>query len=209
MIAIIDYGAGNLKSVSKALEKIGTESIVTFDAKTINSAEAMILPGVGSFGAAVLNLKALGLDHIIKENVANGKPLLGICLGMQLLFDRSYEDGDWEGLGLISGDVVRFMSSNLKVPHMGWNQLIRNKAYEEIGLGIEQGEYAYFVHSYYADPKSWDDVVFYSEYGIKVPAVVQKEHVFGMQFHPEKSGETGIKLLKNFIVVVNKMEKCI
>jgi len=205
MIAIIDYGAGNLNSVSKALEKIGTEAMVTSDPMDLYTATAMILPGVGSFGAAILKLKELGLDKAIKENVAKGKPLLGICLGMQLLFDRSFEDGNWEGLGLIDGEVIRFSDPRLKVPHMGWNQLILNRK-DDIGLGIGQGEYAYFVHSYYALPKEDNDVIFYAEYGIYVPAVVRKGAVIGMQFHPEKSAETGIKLLENFVEIIKKME---
>lgn len=205
MIAIIDYGAGNLNSVCKALKKIGAEVMITSDPVDINTCSAMILPGVGSFGAAILKLKELGLDKAIKENVAKGKPLLGICLGMQLLFDRSYEDGNWEGLGLIGGEVIKFSDPRLKVPHMGWNQLILNKN-DDIGLDIGQGEYAYFIHSYYALPKEEDDVIFYTEYGIHVPALVRKGPVIGMQFHPEKSAETGIKLLKNFIGIVKKTE---
>lgn len=206
MIAIIDYGAGNLKSVSKALEKIGAEAKITADAVVINSSDAMILPGVGSFGAAIIRLKELGLDKTICQNVALGKPLLGICLGMQLLFDRSFEDGQWEGLGLIKGDVVKFPKSNLKVPHMGWNQLILNR-HDEIGSGISQDDYAYFVHSYYAVPNNTDDVVFYAEYDIKVPAVVKKGLIIGMQFHPEKSAETGMKLLENFCGLIKKTER--
>ncbi len=205
MIAIIDYGAGNLNSVYKALIKIGAEVMITSDPIDINTCSAIILPGVGSFGAAILKLKELGLDIGIRENVAKGKPLLGICLGMQLLFDRSFEDGNWEGLGLIGGEIIKFSDPCLKVPHIGWNQLILNRN-DDIGLGIGQGEYAYFVHSYYALPKEDDDVIFYTEYGIHVPAIVRKGVVIGMQFHPEKSSETGIKLLENFIEIVNKTE---
>lgn len=206
MIAIIDYGAGNLRSVSKALKKIGADAIITSDPKSIDSSTAMVLPGVGSFGAAISNLKEMGLDKAIRENVAKGKPLLGICLGMQLLFDRSFEDGIWEGLGLIGGNVIRFSDLSLKVPHMGWNQLIPNRD-DEIGLGIAMGEYAYFVHSYYAMPDKTEDVVFYTEYGVQVPAVVRRNSVIGMQFHPEKSGDTGMKLLENFVELIKKMEK--
>ena len=206
MIAIIDYGAGNLNSVSKALKKIGAESIITSDPNIIKSADATILPGVGSFGAAMSNIRDLGLDKTIKENCRAGQPLLGICLGMQLLYDRSYEDGVWEGLGLIGGDIVKFENPRLKIPHMGWNQLIPNKN-TPIGFGINQGEYVYFVHSYYAKSRHAEDVVFYTEYGTEVPAVVQKGLIVGMQFHPEKSADTGMRLLQNFIALVKKTER--
>ena len=160
MIAIIDYDAGNIKSVSKVLEKIGLEAIVTSDSKEIDNCQAMILPGVGSFGKAMESMRLLDLEYCIKKNVKAGKFLLGICLGMQMLFDKSYEDGEWEGLGLLGGDIVRF-DTDLKVPHMGWNNLIENKE-DTIGKNISQGEYVYFVHSYYAVPKKWDDVIFYT-----------------------------------------------
>ena len=206
MIAIIDYGAGNLNSVSKALKKIGADSIITSDSDIIKTASAMILPGVGSFGAAMMNIKERGLDQTIKECIASGHPILGICLGMQLLFDRSYEDGLWEGLGLIGGDIIKFEDQSLKIPHMGWNQLILNRE-SEISSGIDSGEYVYFVHSYYAIPNNENDVIFYTEYGTKVPAVVQKGLIVGMQFHPEKSADTGMKLLENFIELVKNKEK--
>jgi glutamine amidotransferase len=206
MIAIIDYGAGNLNSVSKALKKIGAESIITSDPDVIKSSAAMILPGVGSFGAAMSNIRGMGLDQTIIENCRAGQPLLGICLGMQLLFDRSFEDGQWEGLGLLSGDIVKFENPRLKIPHMGWNQLILNSN-ASIGAGINQGDYVYFVHSYYAVPRDAGDVVFYTEYGTEVPAVVQKGLIVGMQFHPEKSADTGMRLLQNFIELVRKAER--
>ncbi len=196
MIAVIDYDAGNLKSVSKALEKLGFDCIITSDADKIDSCDVMVLPGVGSFGDCMKSLKEKGLDQCIIRNVQKGKYLLGICLGMQMIFDKSYEDGEWEGLGLIKGEIVHF-ETDLKVPHMGWNSLFENRK-DPIGKGIHEGDYVYFVHSYYAVPESEEDVVFWSEYDVKVPAVVRKGNVIGMQFHPEKSGETGMQLLKNF-----------
>ena len=196
MIAIIDYGAGNLMSVSKALEKLGFDSIITASKEEINKCDAMVLPGVGAFSDAIDNIRKDGLDICIKENVEKGKYLIGICLGMQLLFDKSYEDGEFEGLGLIKGEIVKFDDTN-KVPHMGWNKLIRNRE-DDIAKGITDDEYVYFVHSYYAKPENQDDVVLYTEYGVDVPGVVRKGNVIGMQFHPEKSGTTGLKLLKNF-----------
>lgn len=196
MIAVIDYDAGNLRSVSKALEKLGFETVITSSEKEISKSKAMILPGVGAFGDCMKSLKNKGLDQCIIKNVQDGKYLLGICLGMQMLFEKSYEDGEWEGLGLLEGDVVRF-ETDLKIPHMGWNNLIANGS-DAIGKNIGIDEYVYFVHSYYAQPKNDGDVVFWTDYDVKVPAVVRKNNVIGMQFHPEKSGETGLQLLKNF-----------
>lgn len=198
MISIIDYGAGNLKSVSKALEKLGYESNITSSSKEINESDAMILPGVGAFGDCITSLKSTGLDQCILENVDKGKYLLGICLGLQMLFEKSYEDGIWEGLGLLKGEVVRFdIDPSLKVPHMGWNNLTKGTI-DPIGQSIEEGEYAYFVHSYYVQPRNNQDVVFWTDYDVRVPAVVRNKNIIGMQFHPEKSGQTGLKLLTNF-----------
>lgn len=202
MIAIIDYDAGNLKSVSKALEKLNFDAVVTSSKKLINSSKAIILPGVGSFGKSVNKLREMDLEECLLSNVKAGKYFLGICLGMQLLFDKSFEDGEWKGLGLLGGDVVKF-ETDLKIPHMGWNKLLKNRD-DEIGANISEGEYVYFVHSYYALPKNPDDVVFWTEYGVNVPAVVRKNNVLGMQFHPEKSSATGMKLLKNFAELVLK-----
>ncbi len=196
MIAIIDYDMGNIKSVSKALEKLGYESVITCDKAVIDQCDAMILPGVGAFADAIKSIKDNGLDIVIKDNVKKGKLLIGICLGMQLLFDKSYEDGEYEGLGLIEGEIVRF-DNTYKVPHMGWNKLIKNKE-DNIGNDVTEDESVYFVHSYFAKPKNKEDVVYYAEYGVDVPAVVRNGNVLGMQFHPEKSSTTGLKLLKNF-----------
>lgn len=202
MIAIIDYDAGNLKSVSKALGKLGMDAVVTSSKKVINDSKAIILPGVGSFGKSIKNLRDMDLEDCLISNVKAGKYFLGICLGMQLLFDRSFEDGDWVGLGLLKGEVVKF-ETDLKVPHMGWNKLIKNRE-DAIGANISEGEYVYFVHSYYAVPQYNEDVVFWAEYDVNVPGVVRRENVLGMQFHPEKSSTTGMKLLKNFGELIKK-----
>lgn len=198
MIAIIDYGLGNLNSVYKALERLGFEAVITDDFEVINNSKAIILPGVGAFHDAMENLKQTALIDCIKENVKNGKPILGICLGMQLLYEKSFEDGEWEGLGFLSGEIVKF-NEDLKVPHMGWNKLKINSSNSgnEILKYINEGDYVYFVHSYYAQ-SDFTEVLTYADYGVKVPGVVAKGNVFGMQFHPEKSGETGLKLLKAF-----------
>ena len=185
MVGVIDYDAGNVKSVMKAVERLGAEPVLTADTAVLDKCTSLILPGVGSFGKAIENLKERGLDKYIKKAVSeDGKLLLGICLGMQMLFDKSYEDGDWD-------------ESN-KIPHMGWNKLIKNRE-DAIGNGVDEGEYAYFVHSYYAVPENWDDVVYYADYSVKVPGVVRRGNVTGMQFHPEKSSDTGMKLLTNFL----------
>ncbi len=205
MVGVIDYDAGNVKSVMKAVEKLGGEVILTADPKTLDKCTSLILPGVGSFGKAIENLKASGLDRYIIKATGEGRMFLGICLGMQMLFEKSFEDGEWEGLGLLKGNVVRFGKENdeswnesYKIPHMGWNKLERNR-FDSIGDGLGDDEYAYFVHSYYAIPKDWNDVVYYADYSVRVPGVVRKGNIIGMQFHPEKSSDTGMRLLKNFL----------
>lgn len=205
MVGVIDYDAGNVKSVMKAVEKLGGKPVLTSDPEVLDRCSSLILPGVGSFGKAMENLKASGLDRYIKKATAEGRLFLGICLGMQMLFDRSYEDGEWEGLGLIGGEVVRFgkesdpgWEETNKIPHMGWNRLIKNRQ-DRIAEGIGEGEYAYFVHSYYAAPADWNDVVYYADYSVRVPGVVRKDNIIGMQFHPEKSSDTGMRLLSNFL----------
>ncbi len=196
MISIIDYGVGNLNSVYKALQKLGFEVQINDSASDINSSSALILPGVGAFNDAMDNLKNTGLIDCIKENVSNGKPILGICLGMQLLYERSFEDGCFEGLGLLEGEIVKF-TENVKIPHMGWNNLKIRRS-DEIIEYIKEDEYAYFVHSYYAKSDG-EEVIAYSEYGdTLVPGIVSRGNVYGMQFHPEKSGTTGLNLLKAF-----------
>ena len=205
MVGVIDYDAGNVKSVMKVVEKLGGEAVLTADPAVLDQCSSLILPGVGSFGKVAENLRKTGLDRYLLKAVAEGRRLLGICLGMQMLFDRSFEDGEWEGLGLIKGRVVRFGKENdedwderSKIPNMGWNLLIKNRE-DSIGAGIGSDDYAYFVHSYYAVPEDWSDVVYYADYNVKVPGVVRKGSVIGMQFHPEKSSETGMRLLTNFL----------
>lgn len=195
MIAIIDYGVGNVRSVEKALNALGFESQITDNIKDIDNASGLILPGVGAFRDAISKLNNSQLTDCIKKNVYNKKPLLGICLGMQLLYDKSYEDGEYEGLGIIPGDIVKF-NEDVKIPHMGWNKLYFNGE-DPILKYIKEESYVYFVHSYYA--KSYGkEIIAYTDYRAKVPAIVKNNNVYGMQFHPEKSGEIGLNLLKAF-----------
>lgn len=199
MIAIVDYGCGNLFSISSSAKALGLDVIVTGDADKIKEADRIILPGVGAFEDAINKLRSSGLADVIIKEARNGKPILGICLGMQLLFDKSYEYGEFEGLGLISGEICPFegdIDKTLKIPHMGWNKLIF-KAENPIFKYISDGDYMYFVHSYYG--KNCDEsLLAVSEYDVMVPAVVNSKNVYGMQFHPEKSGEKGLLLLKAF-----------
>ncbi|HRU95898.1 MAG TPA: imidazole glycerol phosphate synthase subunit HisH [Ruminococcus sp.] len=196
MIAIIDYGAGNIFSVKNALDHLGLESSLVSDVKSLKSADAVILPGVGAFPAAMKKLEATGLIDTIKEEAAR-KPFLGICLGMQLIFEKGYEFEETDGLGLIGGSVIKMEEPDLIIPHMGWNKLEKLNdcpLLENIG----DNEYVYFVHSYKADCDD-SNIAAYSEYGGRVPALVYNgKYVYGAQFHPEKSGETGLKILKSF-----------
>lgn len=199
MIAIIDYDVGNLKNVHTALQAIGLDSVITRDPKAVSDAQAIVLPGVGAFKDAMAHLEKYDLISCLDKNVQSGKPLLGICLGMQILFDKSHEDGLWQGLGYIPGQVVRFSAPGLKIPHMGWNNLTVNHPDDPLVAGIGREDYVYFVHSYYAAPESFDDaVVAYADYSVKVPGIVRRDNVIGMQFHPEKSGAVGTRLLMNF-----------
>ena len=198
MTAIIDYDAGNLKSVLKALEYIGEEAVITRDHDTIRNADRVILPGVGAFGDAMNKLKEYDLIDIIREVTASGKPFLGICLGLQLLFEESEESPGVEGLGILKGKIVRIPDApGLKVPHIGWNSL---KFDHEARLfeGLPENSYVYFVHSYYLKAEDEKIVTASAEYGVHIHASVEKEQIFACQFHPEKSGETGLKILKNF-----------
>ena len=198
MIAIIDYGVGNLFSLISSLEYLGIESVVTKDEEVIRKADKIILPGVGAFADAIRLLRQTGLVPLLEEQVASGKPLLGICLGMQLLFERGMEYGDHSGLGFIKGEVCPIMDDapqGLKVPHMGWNRL-EFKKQSPLFKYINDGDYVYFVHSYHA--KNSDAVIATSYYGIDITAAVQNGNVYGAQFHPEKSGDTGLKILKAF-----------
>ena len=199
MLAIIDYGVGNLFSLKCSLNKIGVDAVVTNDIDTIRSADRIILPGVGAFGDAAKKLQASGLVPVIKEETENGKPLMGICLGMQLLFEKGYEYGEHEGLGLIKGNVVPLQGkiySSLQIPHMGWNAL-DFKAESPLFKYINNGDFVYFVHSYYATACD-ENTLATSEYSIPVTACVGRGNIYGCQFHPEKSGETGLNILKAF-----------
>jgi glutamine amidotransferase len=197
MIAIIDYGMGNLHSVSKAVERLGYEAIVTSDPEQILAADGAILPGVGAFGDAMEQLKESNLRDVVIRYAGTGKPLLGICLGMQLLFTQSEEHGSHEGLNLLPGDVVRFRGA-YKVPHMGWNKLAFIQSASPLFEGLEEG-HVYFVHSYHVKPERESDLLAATDYYQPVTAIVGKDNVYGMQFHPEKSGEIGMQLLSNFL----------
>ncbi|MFF2287657.1 imidazole glycerol phosphate synthase subunit HisH [Peribacillus butanolivorans] len=204
MIGIVDYGMGNLFSVSKGLERLGADSFISDDPEELSKATGIILPGVGSFRDAMSLLEKQKLDEFLKKYVAGGGYLLGICLGMQLLFDESEENGPAKGLSLIPGKVVRFtgMDANevtYKVPHMGWNRL-EFKHVSPVIEGLEE-EHVYFVHSYYADTDE-SYITASATYDVEVPAIVGKGNVFGMQFHPEKSGQMGMSLLKNYLTLV-------
>ena len=200
MIAIMDYGVGNLFSLRCSLEKIGADVIVTKDPSCIKSADKLILPGVGAFEDAAAKLHASGLGVLVKEEVKKGKPLLGICLGMQMLFERSYEYGDHEGLGLLRGKVVGMegmLPSSLPIPHIGWNALHFTNSTSPLFQHIKEGDCVYFVHSYHA-VDCQDSLAATTEYGIELTAAVAKDNVFGCQFHPEKSGPVGLAILKAF-----------
>ncbi len=203
-IAIVDYGMGNLKSVYKAFKALGLEATITSSPEAILKADKVVLPGVGAFRDAILELNRSGLSEAVQEVAKKGKPLLGICLGMQLLFDKSYEYGEYEGLHLLPGEIVKFKEEEmvdakgerLKVPHMGWNNLeFTQKA--PLFKGLEEGCSVYFVHSYYLTT-SQDVVSAYTNYGTHIAVAAQRENVFATQFHPEKSGAVGLKILENF-----------
>jgi glutamine amidotransferase len=200
MIAIIDYGMGNLRSVQKAIERLGYEAVVTSDPETVKRAEGVILPGVGAFGDAMDNLKQLGMIEAIKQVTEEGTPFLGICLGMQLLFSTSDEHGMHAGLDLIPGHVRRFQG-DFKIPHMGWNSLTLHTP-SPILEQVKNGDYVYFVHSYYVDPADRRVVIASTDYHGEVPAMVQQNNIFGIQFHPEKSSDVGMQMLKNFARLV-------
>ncbi len=196
MIAIIDYGRGNLFSLKNALDFIGAESVITADKDVIASADKMILPGVGAFPDAMNRLNELNLTEFIKEQ-AKLKPLLGICLGMQLLFEEGQEFGYCKGLSLVNGKVIPIDGKGMKIPHMGWNELVIDKSCPLLE-GVNEGESVYFVHSFRADTDD-ENLIAHSQYSEKIPALVGTGNVFGAQFHPEKSGKTGLKILSNFV----------
>ena len=199
MIAIIDYGVGNLFSLSSSFKAIGYDTVVTGNAAIIKKADKLILPGVGAFEDAIKKLKDSGLDKVVYEEANAGKPMLGICLGMQMLFERSYEYGVHEGLGLIKGEVTPMENTipkELKIPHIGWNYLKIKKS-NPLLKHISDGDFVYFVHSFYATGCD-DAVIATTEYGREMTAAVAKDNIYGCQFHPEKSGDIGLKILKAF-----------
>ena len=199
MIAIIDYDAGNIKSVEKALQKLGAEVIITKDADVILKADKVILPGVGAFGDAMANLNKYGLVEVIHQVVEKGTPFLGICLGLQLLFERSDETPGVDGLGILKGEILRIPEKDdLKIPHMGWNSLhLQNEG--RLYRGIQEQAYVYFVHSYYLKAEEPEIVKATTDYSVNIHASVEKGNVFACQFHPEKSSDVGLSILKNFV----------
>ena len=199
MVGIIDYGVGNLFSLRSSFAAIGVEAFVSGDAAELANADRLILPGVGAFGDAAQKLRDSGLDAFVKEQAAAGKPLMGICLGMQLLFEKSYEYGEHEGLGLLRGQVVGMsgrLPAELKIPHMGWNALQLTKPAKL----LEDGSYVYFVHSFYAE-NCEASLAAVTDYGIPITAAVESRNIFGCQFHPEKSGNVGLEILRKFCTV--------
>lgn len=199
MIAIIDYDAGNIKSVEKALVHLGEQPMITRDREEILKADKVILPGVGAFGDAMEKLHSYGLVSVIQELVKRKIPLLGICLGLQLLFERSDEAPGVEGLAVLEGEILRIPDAQgIKIPHMGWNSLTYPKQ-GRLFRNVSEDSYVYFVHSYYLKAKDPDIVTAVSEYGTTIHASVEKDNVFGCQFHPEKSSEVGLQILKNFV----------
>jgi imidazole glycerol-phosphate synthase subunit HisH len=196
LIAIVDYGMGNLRSVTNAFTHLGASITVTREKAVIKGARAIVLPGVGAFGKCMENLKRFDLLRVLKEEILSGKPYLGICLGLQMLFTSSEEAPGSEGMGLVKGRVVKF-KNNLKVPHMGWNQVEQTKA-SRIFDGINQGEHFYFVHSYYPEPEE-DVAATRTDYGGVFTSSIERENVFACQFHPEKSQKVGLRLLQNFV----------
>lgn len=205
MIAVIDYGMGNLHSVQKALQAAGAKTRVTSDKKDLETCEKLVFPGVGAFGEAMKELRRLELVMPIREAIARGKPFLGLCLGLQLLFEKSDEAPGIKGLGILKGAVrkFRFTKDGLKVPHMGWNsieagQRAKGKGQRILG-GVPDGSYMYFVHSYYVEPKEEGIVLATTDYGIRFASGIRKDNIYGFQFHPEKSQGLGLKILENFV----------
>lgn len=200
MIGIIDYGVGNLFSLKSSFEAIGEDVFVSGDKEELSKADGLILPGVGAFEDAIKKLRESGLDKFVKEEAAKGKPLMGICLGMQLLFEKSFEYGEHEGLSLLKGQVVPMQGSipsELKIPHIGWNALHITNKHCPLFENLKEDDCVYFVHSYYAENCD-ESLAATTEYGKELTAAVCKDNVYGCQFHPEKSGETGMKILRSF-----------
>lgn len=202
MIAIIDYGAGNIQSVNKAFKHIGCDAVITRDKDIILKSDGAILPGVGSFGDTMNTMNSFGIKDTVMEFTKSNKPFLGICLGLQLLFPSSEESPEAKGLGIFDGTITKIPSNEgLKIPHIGWNSLDIKKS-EGLFKGIDKNPYVYFVHSYFLNAADKNIVSAQTEYGITIDAAVEKDNIFATQFHPEKSGETGLKILKNFADIV-------
>ncbi|WP_437231133.1 imidazole glycerol phosphate synthase subunit HisH [Planctomicrobium sp. SH661] len=203
MIGIIDYGMGNLRSVQKALERLGHSAEIVSQSQRLSEFTGLILPGVGAFRDAIAELQRQDFVNPIHDYIASGQPLLGICLGMQLLFDRSYEDGDYQGLGVIPGEVVRFQPEpGLKIPHMGWNSLEFDRE-NPLLRGVRPGDYVYFVHSYHVCPQDADVVTARTRHGSQTfVSIVNQRNVYATQFHPEKSQQVGLQILKNFVNLI-------
>ncbi len=203
MVAIIDYGVGNLFSLRCSLEKIGADVVVTNDVAVLERADRLILPGVGAFGDAAAKLRENGLDQVVIDQAKSGKPLLGICLGMQMLFEKSFEYGEYAGLGLLKGQVISMegvLPSQLQIPHIGWNGLHFRQKDCPLFKYIRENDCVYFVHSYFAE-NCEDSLAASTEYGRELTAAVAKDNIFGCQFHPEKSGEVGLNILRAFLEV--------
>lgn len=201
-IAVIDYGAGNLRSVAKAFEHLGYKAIITSEPSIIKDTARAVLPGVGAFGSCFSALKNKGLDTVVKDFIKTGKPFLGICVGMQMLFEKSFEFGENKGLGLLKGEACRFpeeiVSKGFKIPHTGWNTLDIKQSSHPVMAGLKSGAYAYFVHSYKVEASDKKVIVAECEHGVRFTAIASFENIFGVQFHPEKSQKTGLRILKNF-----------
>jgi len=195
-VAIIDYGVGNLRSVEKAFAATGCEALISSDEETLRAAHRLVLPGVGAFGACMKALKERGFDRLVREKASEGTPLLGVCVGMQMLFEESDEFGSTAGLGLLKGTVRRF-GNELVVPQVGWNR-IHQKREHVLFDGVEDGAFCYFVHSFYCQPRDEEDVVGETEYGQRYASVVARGNICGVQFHPEKSQDVGLRMLRNF-----------
>ncbi len=205
MIAIVDYGMGNLRSVQKALEYLGAEAVITASPETLFSAEGVILPGVGAFGAAMQRLNEGGFTHALRQVIEQGKPFLGICLGLQLLFESSEESPGVRGLGILLGRVVSFQSQPnfaLPVPQIGWNALHLRQADNPLFREVAEGSYVYFVHSYYAEPAEPTIVSATTQYGVEFVSAFSRDNLHAVQFHPEKSSQVGLKILSNFLAIV-------
>lgn len=205
MIAIVDYGMGNLRSVQKALEYLGAPAQITHDPHTLRAADAIVLPGVGAFGAAMERLNAQGLTDALRREMERGKPFLGICLGLQLLYESSEESPGVEGLGVLKGRVVGFKSRPdfpLPVPHIGWSALHLTQPESPLWEGVSEGNYVYFVHSYYPEPEETESVLATCDYGGAFACAVGKDNLYAVQFHPEKSGAIGLQILRNFLATL-------